>query len=96
MRQIRRRSSSLSQNREVIAFADPWHNLTGAGPALLIFDSKLTTQAVLAELDDRHIGFITPRTRHPAITKTMAALPATAGVRLISASWSRTPGSCPR
>jgi hypothetical protein len=39
---------------------------------MLIFDSKLTTQAVLIELDDRHIGFITLRARHPGVT---AALP---------------------
>jgi Transposase DDE domain group 1 len=70
--------SKATQNREVIAFADHWHHLTGNDPALLIFDSKLTTQAVLAELDDRDIGFITLRARHPAITKALAALPGTA------------------
>ena len=70
--------SKASQNREVIAFADHWKAVTGSDPALLIFDSKLTTQAVLAELDDRHIGFITLRARHPGITKALAALPATA------------------
>jgi hypothetical protein len=67
--------SKASQNREVIAFADHWKTVTGHDPALLIFDSKLTTQAVLAELDDRKIGFITLRARHPGITKTLAALP---------------------
>jgi hypothetical protein len=35
--------SKASCNREVIAFADHWKNLTGHEPALLIFDSKLTT-----------------------------------------------------
>jgi hypothetical protein len=70
--------SKASQNREVIAFADHWKNLTGHDPALLIFDSKLTTQAVLAELDDRKIGFITLRARHPGVTRALAALPATA------------------
>ena len=40
-------------------------------PALLIFDSKLTTQAVLAELDDRGIGFITLRARHPGVTQAL-------------------------
>jgi Tetratricopeptide repeat len=70
--------SKATQNREVIAFADHWHQVTGHDPALLIFDSKLTTQAVLAELDDRKIGFITLRARHPGITKTLAALPASA------------------
>jgi hypothetical protein len=52
--------------------------VTGHDPALLIFDSKLTTQAVLAELDDRGIGFITLRARHPAITTALAALPTAA------------------
>ena len=70
--------SKASQNREVIAFADHWKAVTGPDPALLIFDSKLTTQAVLAELDDRGIGFITLRARHPGITKALAALPASA------------------
>jgi hypothetical protein len=70
--------SKASQNREVIAFADHWHQVTGQDPALLIFDSKLTTQAVLAELDDRGIGFITSRARHPGVTKTLTALPASA------------------
>ena len=69
--------SKASQNREVIALADHWRQVTGHDPALLIFDSKLTTQAVLAELDDRKIGFITLRARHPALTTALAALPAT-------------------
>jgi hypothetical protein len=70
--------AKASQNREVIAFADHWKAVTSHDPALLIVDSKLTTQAVLAELDDRKIGFITLRARHPGVTKTLAALPATA------------------
>jgi hypothetical protein len=74
--------SKASQNQEVIAFADHWKAVTGHDPALLIFDSKLTTQAVLAELDDRKIGFITLRARHPGITKALAALPASAWASL--------------
>jgi len=70
--------SKASGNREVLAFADHWKNLTGRDPALLIFDSKLTTQAILAQLDDRGIGFITLRARHPGVTTALAALPATA------------------
>jgi hypothetical protein len=70
--------SKASQNREVIAFAGHWHQATGHDPALLIFDSKLTTQAVLAELDDRGIGFITLRARHRVLTQALATLPATA------------------
>src|SRR5712691_10406778 len=68
--------SRASQNREVIAFADHWKAVTGANPSLLIFDSKLTTQAVLADLDDRGIGFITLRARHPGVTKALAGRPA--------------------
>ena len=70
--------SKASQNREAIAFADHWKAVTGSDPALLIFDSRLTTQAVLAELDDRKIGFITLRARHPGVTRALAALPAAA------------------
>jgi hypothetical protein len=70
--------AKATQNREVIAFADHWKTVTGHDPELLIFDSKLTTQAVLAELDDRHIGFITLRARHPGVTAALAALPASA------------------
>jgi hypothetical protein len=58
--------SKASQNREVIAFAGHWKAVTGSDPALLIFDSKPTTQAVLAELDNRGIGFITLRPVTPA------------------------------
>jgi hypothetical protein len=72
------RIRGAGKNREVIAFADHWKAVTGHDPALLIFDSKLTTQAVLAELDDRKIKFITLRARHPGITKARAALPASA------------------
>ena len=71
--------AKAGQNREVIAFADHWHQVTGHDPALLIFDSKLTTQAVLAELDDRKIGFITLQARHPGVTKTLAACPPAPG-----------------
>ena len=70
--------AKATQNREVTAFAGHWCQVTGHDPALLIFDSKLTTQAVLAELDDRGIGFITLRARHPGVTTALAALPATA------------------
>ena len=38
--------AKASCNREVIAFADHWHQVIGRYPALLIFDSKLSTQAV--------------------------------------------------
>jgi hypothetical protein len=68
--------SKASQNREIIAFADHWHQVTGHDPALLIFDSKLTTQAVLAELDDRKIGFITLRAPPGSPRRWLPCLPA--------------------
>ena len=74
--------STASQNREVIAFADHWHQAAARDPALLIFDSELTTQAVLAELDNREIKFITLRARHPGITAQLAALPDSAWTSL--------------
>lgn len=57
--------SKATQNNEVLAFADHWHTVTGTDPALLIFDSKVTTQAQLGALTDRGIGFITLRARTP-------------------------------
>ena len=44
--------------------------------------SSFPTQAVLTELDDREIGFITLRARHPGVTRQLAALPATAWASL--------------
>jgi hypothetical protein len=35
--------AKAEQAREIIAFADYWHTVTGADPGLLVFDSKLTT-----------------------------------------------------
>jgi transposase len=68
--------SKAAQNREVLAFADYWKNLTGAWPTQLVFDQRLTTQAELAELDDRAITFITLRMRSPSLQRTIAALEA--------------------
>jgi hypothetical protein len=38
-------------------------------PGLLVFDQKLTTQAVLAELDERGVTFMTLRMRSPALIR---------------------------
>jgi hypothetical protein len=53
----------------VIAFCEHWHQLTGSDPALLAFDQKLTTQAVLSELDERGVTFMTLRMRSPALIR---------------------------
>lgn len=68
--------SKATQAGEVLAFADHWKVTTGHEPGLLIFDSKVTTQAQLAELDDRGIGFLTLRARTPKLTAALHTLPA--------------------
>ena len=64
-----------SQGREVIAFCDHWKKVSGADPSLVVFDSKLTTHATLAELDARGIRFITLRMRSPKLLASLQALP---------------------
>jgi len=66
------------QAHEVLVFAEHWRTLTGAWPARLVMDQKVTTQQVLAELDARGITFLTLRMRSPALRAHIAALPATA------------------
>jgi hypothetical protein len=61
--------SKATQAREVIAFCEHWRALTGQEPGLLVFDQKLTTQAVLAELDERGVTFMTLRMRSPALIR---------------------------
>jgi hypothetical protein len=68
--------AKATQANEVLAFADHWTKLSGRDPGLLIFDSKVTTQAQLAELDDRGVGFLTLRARSPKLTAALHALPA--------------------
>ena len=53
----------------MIAFCEHWRSLTGQDPGLLVFDQKLTTQAVLAELDERGVTFMTLRMRSPALIR---------------------------
>jgi hypothetical protein len=70
--------TKASQNNEVIAFCDHWRASTGRDPALLVFDSKLTTQAQLSTLDKRGIRFLTLRARTPSVTAAITAMPSTA------------------
>ena len=70
--------TKATQANEVLVFADHWKNLTGAWPHRLVMDQKVTTQAVLAELDQRGITFLTLRMRSPALNRHIASLPATA------------------
>jgi transposase len=66
--------SKASQAREVIAFCDHWKAASGTDPAMLIMDQKVTTHAVLGELDDRGVTFLTLRMRSPALVKHIDAL----------------------
>src|SRR5665811_488701 len=66
--------SKASQAREVISFCDHWKQASGADPAMLIMDQKVTTQAVLGELDARGITFLTLRMRSPALNRHIEAL----------------------
>jgi transposase-like protein len=66
--------SKATQAREVIAFCEHWRSLTGQDPGLLVFDQKLTTQAVLSELDQRGVTFMTLRMRFPALIRHIDAL----------------------
>ena len=59
--------SKATQALEVVAFCDHWRSLAGSDPAFLVFDQKVTTQVVLAELDERGVGFMTLRMRSPVL-----------------------------
>src|SRR6266542_3010758 len=50
---------------------------SGTDPRMLIMDSKVTTQPVLGELDDRGVKFLTLRPRSPSLVRQINAIPAT-------------------
>jgi transposase len=66
--------SKGSQAREAIAFCDHWKQVSGADPAMLIMDQKVTTQEILGELDERGVKFLTLRMRSPALVKHISRL----------------------
>ena len=66
--------SKATQNREVIAFCDHWKAASGKDPAMLIMDQKVTTQAILSELDERGVKFATLRMRSPALVRHINSL----------------------
>ncbi len=67
--------AKASQAGEVLAFCDHWRAVSGHDPGLLVFDSRLTTQAMLATLDARGVRFLTLRMRTAALVARIAALP---------------------
>jgi transposase len=70
--------TKAEQAREIIAFADYWHQATGADPGLLVFDSQLTTYTVLDEFTDRGINWLTLRQRGKTEMTRLASLPSSA------------------
>jgi len=67
-----------SQNDEVLQFVRFWKERTGKLPRELIFDSKLTTYANLARLNEQGIEFITLRRRSHSMLQEIWAQPASA------------------
>jgi hypothetical protein len=67
--------TKADQAGQVIAFARHWQAATGHPPELLVFDSKVTTGAGLAQLNAAGLTFITLRARNAKLTATLEALP---------------------
>jgi len=67
--------TKANQASEVIAFARHWQHATGHPPELLVFDSKVTTGAGLADLNAANLTFITLRARTAKLTEQLEALP---------------------
>ncbi len=66
---------------EILRFVDYWEENRGCLPPHLVFDSQLTTYAVLDRLDQRGILFITLRRRGSALMRHLKDLPAGAWKR---------------
>ena len=66
--------SKATQNREPIAFCDHWKQVSGSDPKMLIMDQKVTTQAVLGELDARGVKFATLRMRSASLMRYINSL----------------------
>jgi hypothetical protein len=63
---------------EIFRFIRFWKNTHGTLPSHLVFDSRLTTQANLARLDQMGITFITLRRRSPVLLAQINGLPRSA------------------
>jgi hypothetical protein len=69
--------SKATQNREAIAFCDHWKAVSGSDPKMLIMDQKVTTQAILGELDARGVKFATLRMRSASLMNRINSLTST-------------------
>jgi transposase len=70
--------TARQQPGEVSDFCRFYQRTHGLLPKLLVFDSKLTTNEHLAELDQMGVGFITLRQRYPKLIQSLEQLPASA------------------
>ena len=66
--------TKATQNREAIAFCDRWKAVSGADRKMLIMDQKVTTQAILGELDARGVKFATLRMRSASLMRYINSL----------------------
>jgi transposase len=73
--------TARQQAGEVTSFCRFYERTHGQLPKLLVFDSKLTTNEHLAELDQMGVGFITLRQRYPKLIQSLEQLPASAWVK---------------
>jgi transposase len=66
--------TKATQAESPIEFCDHWKDATGADPAMLVMDQRVTTGQVLARLDERGVKFITLRPRNKTAMARVAAL----------------------
>jgi hypothetical protein len=81
--------TKAEQAGEILRFVDFWQQQTGACPAELVFDCRLTTYAHLHQLNQRHIHFITLRRRSRQMLGAIWSRPASAWQRITLPSLSR-------
>ncbi|HEX6521517.1 MAG TPA: hypothetical protein VF070_16175 [Streptosporangiaceae bacterium] len=67
--------TKAEQASEIVAFVDYWSNTTGSSPALLVFDSQLTTYKILSQLTSRGVRWLALRQRGKAELARLAMLP---------------------
>lgn len=70
------------QKNEVLLFAEFWKDRTGAYPDEIVFDSQLTTQANMSELNRLGIQFITLRRRSEKMLREIHTAPKSAWRRV--------------
>lgn len=74
--------TKADQAKEIIRFVDFWKTETGAEPAELVFDSRLTTHTHLDQLNRRNIHFITLRRRSRQLVGALLSQPSSAWQRI--------------